>query len=319
MKNWLMFGLLGMIWGSSFLLIKIGLQELNAFELVSGRIGVTALAFAITLVVMRKPLPHDAKTWAILAVVGVTNTVIPFVLITSGEQMIDSGLASVLNATTPLFSIVIAHLALADDRIHSGKILGLLAGFVGVIILASRSVDPNHPNPLPGQIAILIAAFFYAISAVIIRRNLRHLEPTISAGRSIIVGGLVVIAITLLIDHPLPNLGALHSGPVLAVVALAILNTFIANIIYFTLIANWGASRTTMVTYLVPPLGLLLGALVDNEPIDIRLIVGAALIIGGGVPAHMHRPKPPATAAIAAPRRQRTAPPSASTAPEPRN
>jgi drug/metabolite transporter (DMT)-like permease len=292
MKNWLMFGLLGLIWGSSFLLIKIGVQELNAFELVSGRIGFTALAFVITLVVMRKPLPRDAKTWALLAVVGVTNTVIPFVLITSGEQMIDSGLASVLNATTPLFSIVIAHLALADDRIHGGKILGLLAGFVGVIILASRSVDPNHPNPLPGQIAILIAAFFYAVSAVIIRRNLRHLEPTITAGTSIIIGAVVVIAITLLIDHPLPNLSALHSGPVLAVFALAILNTFIANIIYFTLISNWGASRTTMVTYLVPPLGLLLGALVDNEPIDIRLILGAVLIIGGVALANLRRPKP---------------------------
>src|SRR5258708_1111372 len=182
MKNWLMFGLLGLIWGSSFLLIKIGVQELNAFELVSGRLGFTALAFALTLVIMRRPLPRDPKTWAVLAVVGVTNTVIPFVLITSGEQMIDSGLASVLNATTPLFSIVIAHLALSDDRLYGGKILGLLAGFVGVIILASRSVDPNHPNPLPGQIAILVAAFFYAISAVIIRPNLRPLQPTIPAG-----------------------------------------------------------------------------------------------------------------------------------------
>src|SRR5258708_14495488 len=213
MKNWLMFGLLGLIWGSSFLLIKIGVQELNAFELVSGRLGFTALAFALTLVIMRRPLPGDAKTAALLAVVGVTNTVIPFVLIKSGEQMIDSGLASVLNATTPLFSIVIAHLALADDRIHSGKILGLLAGFVGVIILASRSVDPNHPNPLLGQIAILIAAFFYAVSAVIIRRNLRHLEPTITAGPPHLLEALVVFALTPPPAHPLPHSCALHTRP----------------------------------------------------------------------------------------------------------
>jgi len=290
MKNWLMFGACGLIWGSSFLLIKIGVQELTPLQLVTGRIGLTAIAFIITLAALRKRIPSDRKTLGLIALVGLLNTAVPFVLITWAEQHIDSGLAGVLNATVPLFSIVIAHLAIHDDKIYGGKLAGLLTGFVGIVLLASRSIDPNHPNPIEGQIAMLTAAACYAISAVIIRRGLRHVEPFVTAGASMVIGAVVVAVITLLFDRPLPDLGAIHHETILVVVVLAILNTFIANSMYFILINNWGASRSTMVTYLVPPISLALGALANKEPLDFRLIIGAALIIGGVALANFRRP-----------------------------
>src|SRR5689334_17923247 len=147
MKNWIMFGLLGLIWGSSFLLIKIGLTGLDAFSLVAGRLTFAAISFTIFAFFTHRRLPKDRDTLIKLAIVGLTNTAIPFVLITWGENSIDSGLAGVLDATAPLFSLLIAHLALHDEKITLAKLLGLIAGFAGVVILAMRTADPLHPNP----------------------------------------------------------------------------------------------------------------------------------------------------------------------------
>ncbi len=291
MKNWIMFGAVGLIWGSSFLLIKIGLQELTAFSLVAGRIGLAAIAFVIALMALRKPLPRDTKTLIIIAIVGMINTAIPFLLITSGEQTIDSGLASVLDATVPLFSIFIAHIALTDDKINVGKVLGLIAGFSGVILLALRQVDPNHPNPFAGQLAVLIASIFYAIGAVVIRRYLRHVDPIVTAGGSMFVGATVVVVVTLLFTRPLPNIPTLTLQTDLAILTLAIVNTFVAYILYFTLINNWGPSRATMVTYVIPPVGLVLGALANHEPLDLSIVIGAGLIIAGIAFANYRRSK----------------------------
>jgi drug/metabolite transporter (DMT)-like permease len=300
MRNWLMFGCLGLIWGSSFLLIKIGLQELNALSLVSARLSVAALAFGILFIVTGKRLPSDRKTRIYLAITGFINTAIPFLLITWGENTIDSGLASVLDATVPLFSIVIAHVALHDDKIHSGKVLGLLTGFVGVVLLALRRMDPTHPNSLEGQLAVLVAAIFYACGAVFIRRYLRHVDSTVVAGSTMIVGAVGVTAVTALAVRPLPNVAALQQGTVLAMLTIGFVNTFIAYTLYFKLINDWGASRATMVTYVIPPVGLLLGALAAREPIDLQLLIGTALIVGGIALANLLKPPTGAREALEA-------------------
>ena len=263
MTNWFLFVALGAIWGSSFLLIKIGLEELNTFFLVSGRLGVTTLAFVTAFVLGRKQLPRDRATLSKLTLVGVIGTTIPFLLITWAETSIDSGLASVLNATVPLFSLVIAHVALSDDKINTGKLLGLATGFIGVVILAQRSAaastpNPQQINPLLGLLAMLAATFCYACAAVFTRRNLRGHDAVVTAGMTNIIGAIVVIFASLLLFRPLPNIAALKSQTVLAIVTLGVLNTFVANIIYFHLIKSWGASRATTVTYLVPVVGLIL-------------------------------------------------------------
>src|SRR5262249_33041571 len=176
MKNWAMFATVGLIWGSSFLLIKIGVSQLDPLALVTGRTLVASVGFAAMILLLRKPFPRDRKTLGSLVVVGILNTALPFFLITWGESTIDSGLASVLNATMPLFSLVIAHIALADDKINIGKVVGLATGFVGILLLATRSSDPTHPNPIGGQLAVLAAAVSYACAAVFTRRNLKNVD-----------------------------------------------------------------------------------------------------------------------------------------------
>ncbi|HLY28576.1 MAG TPA: EamA family transporter [Aggregatilineales bacterium] len=292
-----MFGLLSLVWGSSFLLIKIGVSDpqINAFTLVSARLGSAAVAFAITLIVLRKKVPQDAKTLLSLVAVGIINTAIPFVLITSGEQTIDSGLAGVLNGTVPLFSFVIAHVALTDDKMNTRKLFGLIAGFAGVVMLALQGSSAGHTsNPLLGQLEVLIAAVSYAFAAVLIRRNLRHVDPLMTAGGSLIVGAITVIVVTLVTGQVLPNLAALQSGTLPAILWLGLINTFVAYILYFTLIANWGASRATLVTYTMPPTSLLLGVLFEGERPGLLVLLGALLIVGGVVLANLRKPSPKA-------------------------
>jgi len=290
MRNWLIFGLLSLIWGSSFLLIKVGLTGLEPFVLVAARTGTAALCFAIILYVLRKRPPRDRRSLLVIIAIGIFNTAIPFTCITWGETVIDSGLAGVLNGTTPLFTLVIAHLALHDDKITMRKIFGLIAGFAGVLLLATRTVaDTGHVNPLIGQLAILGSSSSYAISAVLIRRYLRGVDSLLVAGGSMIVGAGVMATLVLIFVRPLPVIAELPIGVIAAVLTLGVLNTFVANSIYFQLINAWGASRATMVTYMIAPVSLLLGALFADEHLDWKLVLGASMIIGGVAIVNLRR------------------------------
>ena len=208
MKNWLMFWGLGLIWGSSFLLIKIAVDELGPLPLVSVRIGLAAVLMGLFLWLTHRRWPQTRRERIALLYVGVMNTAVPFTLITWGEQDIDSGLATVLNATVPLFTLVFAHIGLADERITPQKVLGLLTGFAGVAILASRDADSTSPNALPGQVAVLVASASYATSSVVIRRYLRGVDPFVIAGGSLMIGAAVVVVTTLVTVHPLPDVGS---------------------------------------------------------------------------------------------------------------
>lgn len=286
MLNWLMFGALGLIWGSSFLLIKIGVDtsgavNLDPFSFVAGRLAISAAAFAVLLLVTRRVMARKPRDLIKFAVVGLLNSALPFMLITWAETVIDSGLAGVLNATVPLFTLVIAHLALADDKINLFKLLGLISGFFGAVLLATRGINPSQPNPVEGQLAVLVAAVSYALGAVYVRKYMRGIEPTVVAGGSNIFGAFFAIIATLLIVNPLPDVAALPSSTIVVVIVIGLLNTFIAYLMYYRLLEAWGASRSTMVTYVTPPVALFLGVLVAEEQLDARLLIGAALIIGG--------------------------------------
>ncbi|MCC6800014.1 MAG: EamA family transporter, partial [Anaerolineae bacterium] len=279
MKDWAIFWLLGVIWGSSFLLIKVAVDELGPLPLVSVRIGLAALFMLGFLALTRRHLPSARRERLALLFVGVMNTAVPFTLITWGEQNIDSGLATVLNATVPLWTLIFAHVALADERFSSQKLVGLLVGFAGVGLLASRANGTESANSFSGQLAVLVASACYAISTVVIRRYLRRVEPLTIAGTSLIVGGIVVVAATLLTVRPLPAFAALSTTTIAAAITLAVLNTVIAYFLFYHLIDTWGATRTTLVTYVMPPIGVTLGWLFLEEPVDWKIVLGAALIL----------------------------------------
>ncbi|MCD4684933.1 MAG: EamA family transporter [Anaerolineae bacterium] len=295
MKNWAVFWALGLIWGSSFLLIKVGVEDFRPLPLVSVRIGLAALFMAGFMRITGRKLPRQRRELLALLYIGIMNTAVPFTLITWSEQNIDSGLATVLNATVPLFTLVFAHFALADERITSQKIAGLVVGFVGVAILASRDAESSSSNALLGQVAMLAASACYATSAIVIRRFLRGVDPYVLAGGSVTIGAVTIITITLF-STPFPGADDITLRGVAAVITLALVNTVLAYFLFYHLIAVWDATRTTLVTYTMPPVGLTLGAIFLDETVDWKIVVGAGLILGGILVVNWRRRRAPAPA-----------------------
>jgi drug/metabolite transporter (DMT)-like permease len=166
-RSWGAFLLLGLVWGSSFLWIKLALTELGPFTLVAFRLLFGAFGMAIVLWFRRPPFPRDTKTLSLLALMGLTNTALPFTLISWGQTSIDSGVASILNSTTPLFTLVIAHFFLEDERMNLPRAIGLLVGFIGILLLFSRDVGAEgFRSSVLGQAAVVAAAISYAGSSV---------------------------------------------------------------------------------------------------------------------------------------------------------
>jgi drug/metabolite transporter (DMT)-like permease len=284
MAKWAGFWLVSLIWGSSFLLIRISVEELNQFQIVFIRTGIAALGLNLVLLLRGKRLPTNWQALRSLILIGLGNTTIPFLLITWGEKSVESGLASVLQATTSLFGLIIAHFAFADERMNAQKVVGIIAGFIGVIILSSRSWAAGEvvTGDLLGQGAIVIASLFYAIFTVYSRKVCYNIEPMIvSTGAmttAAISSGVLMFA-SPLFGGPAPTpLNEISSEVLNAVLLLGFVNTFVAYLIYYSLIPALGAARTTMVTYVVPPVGLLLGVIFLNEILDARLLIGAAMI-----------------------------------------
>jgi drug/metabolite transporter (DMT)-like permease len=166
LKHWFAFILLATMWSSSFLWIKIAVQELSPILLVALRTLFGALVGILAILFTRTKLPRQRQVWVALAVLGLTNVAVPFALISWGEQVIDSAVASILNATVPLFTFLIASMFLQGDRLTPSRILGLVTGFVGVIILLVKDLQPGSHNSIIGQGAVLLAAIFYAGSMV---------------------------------------------------------------------------------------------------------------------------------------------------------
>lgn len=287
MKYWAQFWALGLIWGSSFLFIKIGVEELATFQLVSVRVGLAALLMLLFFLATNRRPPTNRRDLLSLTFVGFFNIALPFSLITRAEAEIDSSVATILNSTVPLFSLVIAHFALGDEKLTRQKVGGLAIGYLGVIILTSRGLDTD--NPIPEQLMMLGAAISYAVAVVYIRLNLRHIEPITVAGSTLIIAAMMIIPLMLLLQPNFPSPAALETRTIFAVLMLGSVNTVIAYFLFYSLLGQWGA-RATTVTYTFPPIGIVLGAIFLGEPIDARLIIGAGLILFG-VFAINYRPR----------------------------
>jgi drug/metabolite transporter (DMT)-like permease len=291
-KDWFIFILLGAIWSSSFLWIKIAVQEIGPVTLVAFRV-LFGLIFGIAVVVIsRAPLPRRFSDWFPLLVLGITNVAIPFFLISWGEQAIDSAVAAILDATVPLFAIVIAHLALHDDKITLPKVLGLILGFAGVVVLMSKDIGAS-PGSLVGQGAVVLASVFYAASSVYARKSTENI-PGIFRGVGPLVSSTTAMWLAAsFVEKPLrvPRLPITW----IALLWLGILGSGVAFVLLYYLIHAIGPTRTTMVTYLFPLGGLILGVRFLNERLTWQLVAGATLIIASLVVANLkRRPAQPA-------------------------
>jgi drug/metabolite transporter (DMT)-like permease len=277
---WLVFIALGFMWGSSYLFIKIGVDNgLPPFTLIAMRLFFGFLVIATVVRLAGEPLPRSRRQYGHLLVMANVNIVLPFFLITWGEQSIDSALAAILNATVPLFVIVLAPFFLPDERITLNRLAGLAIGFVGVLVLFLPDLAVLEGNSLLGWFALLGSAVAYAIGNVYAKRNVKGLRPMIPALFQVGFALAITIVLALVLEQPIGRVPVTPQA-LFAVVWLGILGSGFAYLAYFRLLKEWGATRTSLVAYLLPVFGIALGALA-GEPITASRLVGTALIIGG--------------------------------------
>src|SRR5574341_417229 len=279
MFAWLVLILLGAIWGASYLFIKVGGAEIPPFTFVEARPLIAALALYIVMRVRGERLPRARREWLLLAAMGIFNGVIPYTLITWGEIHIASGLAAILTAAMPLFTVMLAHFWTHDERLSVAKVLGVILGFVGVIVLFLPQWRQGMQMEFWGEFAVVVAAASYAVAVLIARKYLLSMSHVVASTGQLASTAFFMLPLSLAFDSLSvlrPSLAAIGS-----LVTLALLGTAFAYILYYWLIEHTGATRTSLVTFLIPITGVMWGALLLGERIGWEAIVGLVLIIAG--------------------------------------
>jgi len=277
--DWLLLILLSVLWGGAFYFAKVAVLEIPTLTLVFGRVAIAAAVLLVLTQLMRTPLPRDRETWQILGVMAVLNNVLPFTLIVWAQIHISVGLASILNATSPLFSVFVAHALTADDKLSSGRIAGLIAGFIGVVLLIGPDLLGELGAHLWAQLACLAAACSYAFGAVYSRR-LRGLQPITVATGQLTMSAVLLLPIVLIFDTP-GIVMSVSRAALWALLALAVLSTAFAYLIYFRLIARAGATNALLVTFLIPVSAILLGMALLSEQLAPHQLAGMIAIFAG--------------------------------------
>ena len=280
MKNFLLLLLLASLWGPSFLFIKVAVAEIPPFTLVLARVGIAALFLYVLLRLKRRSLPGAGRVWLNLAIVALFHNALPFVLLSWGEQRIDSALASIINGMTPIFTILIAHILTSDDRLSPMKVGGVALGMMGMILLVAPALLDGVRATTLGLLAVVLVSASYALALVYSRQKLRGLPTLVAPTSQMLLATLFLLPFSLLIDRPFtlatPSLAAAGS-----VLALALLGTTLAFIVYYRLVQTAEASFASMVTYLAPIFGVLLGVVVLGERLSWNALVAFGLILLG--------------------------------------
>ena len=277
--EWLLLLALAMLWGGSFFFAKLALAELHPFTLVLGRVGLAALALNIVVRASGHRMPTALRPWRAFLVMGALNNLVPFSLIFWGQTEIASGLASILNATTPLFAVVLAHFLTRDERMTVARLSGVLLGLLGVAVMIGPEALAGLSLHLLAQIAVLGAAISYACAGIFGRR-FAGTPPLVTAAGQLTGTTLMMLPLALAIDLPW-TMPAPALGTWSALAALALLSTAAAYVIYFRILAVAGATNLLLVTFLIPPSALLLGTTFLGERLDQGAFIGMALIALG--------------------------------------
>ncbi len=278
--DWFLFILLGFFWGSSYLFIKIGVDEgLQPFTLVATRLFFGLLLLGAVVAIAREQLPRQPRMYGHLLMMGFFSVALPFMLITWAEQSVDSSLAAVLTGAVPLFVIPFAAILLPTEKITLNAVIGIAIGLVGVAVVVGFNPASLAGTELVAQLALIGAAASYALGGVYARRNVQGLRPMIPALFQVLFALVMTAIPAILLERPWE--GPLTTNAIFAVIWLGLLGSGAAYLIFFRLLRSWGATRTSLVAYLLPIWGLVLGAIVLSEPIDARLIAGTSLVIAG--------------------------------------
>lgn len=291
MATWIAFILLSLDWGSSYLFIRIGVRQLSPVDLVALRVTVGALTILVIALAVRRLQRITRQELGIAFILATLNTTIPFILISWAEKTVPSGLTAVLNSTTPIFSVLIAGALLHDERITASRLGGVAVGFIGVVLLASRDLSGAGVNwaGLISQGAVVAAAALYAVSAVLTRTTLRGVHWMTLATYALCIAAAECLLLSAF--SGLPSLRSLHPSSVIAVLWLGVLGSGLAYLLYYFIIGSWGASRATLVTYVIPVISIALGAIFLGETLEWKVLVGSVLVIAGVVLASRTPPQ----------------------------
>jgi len=278
-SDWLLLLVLGLIWGTSYAFIKLGVQTLPTFTLIASRLGIGLVLLASVVVVAREKLPRDPRTYVHLLVMGVINIVIPFTLITTAEQSVDSAIAAIINGAVPLVVILLAALTFHDEPITLNRLAGLLLGYAGVIVIVYPGLAASTGSQISGELALVGSTIAYGIGAVFARAKMRGLRPMIPAVFQVGFAFVIISVLALVRERPLEV--AWNLDAVIAVVWLGIFGSGLAYLANFRLLARIGATRTSILAYFLPIVGIVSGALMFGETIDQYVLIGTAMVIGG--------------------------------------
>jgi drug/metabolite transporter (DMT)-like permease len=279
--DWLILGVLALIWGGAFFFIGVAVRHVQPLTYVWLRLTIAAAAMWLFLRFKGQSLDLPRQVWGSIVVLAVLNNALPFALFGWGQTHIASGLASILNATTPIWGVVVAHFLTRDERMSPRKIAGVLLGFGGVATMIGPSLLTSLGTSALAQLACVTASLSYALAAVWARRFKRiGVSPLSVTTGQLTAGAAIMLPISMLVDHPwnhaFPPLGAWG-----AIVALALLCTAFGYVLYFRLIDSAGATNALLVTLLVPPTAILLGGLFLGESLAPQDFLGLALIALG--------------------------------------
>ena len=280
-SDWLILGTLAVIWGGAFFFIGVAVKHVHPLTYVWLRLTIAAAAMWIFLRFKGEKLGLPASAWGSILLLALLNNALPFTLFGWGQTHIASGLASILNATTPIWGVVVAHVLTDDERLTPRKIAGVVLGFGGVATMIGPSLLSSLGTNALAQLACVAASLSYALAAVWARRFRRQgISPMSVTTGQLTAGALIMLPISMLIDRPwtyaFPPLSAWG-----AIIALALLCTAFGYVLYFRLIATSGATNALLVTLLVPPVAILLGALFLNETLAPQDFIGLGLIALG--------------------------------------
>ncbi|WCL53962.1 DMT family transporter [Gimibacter soli] len=277
-REWGLLLALSLVWGGSFFFVEIALRDLPPFSIVAGRVTCGALAILVMLRMMGKRLPTGLGVWRDFLAMGFMNNFLPFSLLVWGQTQIGSGLASILNATTPIFAVVVAHLFTADEKMTGNRLIGVVVGFAGVVLMIGPDALNGIGGNVWGQLACVGAAISYSFAGIYGRRFKKAgIDPMVAAAGQIIGSGMLIIPMMLIVDQPW-TLPMPHMATFGAILFIGIFSTALAYTVYFRLLASAGATNVMLVTFLVPVSAILLGTIFLGEKLAGDAFLGLACL-----------------------------------------
>lgn len=277
--EWGMLIALSLLWGGSFLFVGIAVEDTPPLTIVMGRVTISAILLHIILRVLGHKFPTNASILIAFGVMGLLNNVIPFTLITLGQTHIASGLASILNATTPIFTVIVAHVFTSDEKLNLQKSIGVFLGFTGVAIMIGLDALSAIGSDIWAQFAVLFAALSYAFAGIYGKKfkKMKVAPLTVATGQ-VTASSFLMLPMVLLFDQPwqqaTPQLSSL-----LALLALAVFSTVFAYILFFNILERAGATNLLLVTFLIPPSAILFGIVILDEVLHPNQILGIVIIM----------------------------------------